>query len=72
MDQSCEVFLSLNGEIIIKNNDSLLIYCIKDDMIQQAFSNDTELHQMILMPLKKIPTFVFKKHREKIIKFFNN
>jgi hypothetical protein len=72
MDKNLQLFLSLTGEIIIKNNDSLLIYIIDQFGISQAFANDKELFEMILFPIEDIPKGkTWKRHREFIKKLFS-
>lgn len=66
-----ELYLSITGEIIIKNNNSLLIYIVDRTGISQCFANDKELFEMILFPVQSIPKGkTWKKHREFIKKLF--
>jgi hypothetical protein len=71
MKKEYEIFLSYLGEIIIKNNNSLLIYKVSDAGIEQFFANDNELHGMILFPLDKIPNEIWEKHKNNIRKYFD-
>ena len=65
MNGEYSLFLSLNGEIVIKNNNSLLIYIIDQYGIAQAFANDKEMFEMILFPIKSVPKGkTWKRHRE--------
>ncbi len=70
--ENYSLFLTLNGEIVIKDNDSLLIYFIDQYGTSQAFANDKELFGMILFPISKIPKGkVWKRHREKLKKILS-
>jgi len=71
MIEGYEIFLSYTGEIIIKNNNSLLIYKIDQYGIIQAFANDNELHQMILFPIERIPRRIWKRHSHQLKKIFS-
>ncbi len=65
MKDQYSLFLSLNGEIVIKNNDSLLIYIIDQYGIAQAFANDKEMFEMILFPIEDVPKGkTWKRHRK--------
>lgn len=69
MSNDYSLYLSLSGEIIIKNNNSLTIYVVNEFGISQAFANDKELFGMILFPLEKIPKGkTWKRHRKKLKK----
>lgn len=69
MDKEYSLFLSINGEIIIKNNESLLIYIVDKFGTAQAFANDKELFGMILFPIDNVPKGkTWKRHREFIKK----
>lgn len=66
------LFLSLSGEIIIKNNNSLLIYVVDQFGISQAFANDKEMFEMILFPIEKVPKGkTWKRHRKFIKKLLS-
>ena len=63
------LFLSINGEILIKNNDSLIIYIVSESEIMQAFANDKEMFSMILFPISSVPKGkTWKRHRRLIKK----
>jgi hypothetical protein len=69
MDKEYSLFLSLNGEIIVKNNESLSIWLVDKFGIAQAFANDKELFEMILFPIDKVPKGkTWKRHRQTIKK----
>ena len=71
MEKCYEIFLSLDGEIIIKNNGSILIYKDTKFGLLQFFSNDKELHNMILFPLNSIPRRIWNRHKKKIQKMLS-
>jgi hypothetical protein len=72
MSNEYEIFISYNGEIVIKNNDSLHIYIVNENGIMNAFTNDSELHEMILFPIERIPKGKkWKRHQEWIEKMFS-
>jgi hypothetical protein len=64
MKDQYSLFLSLSGEIVIKNNDSLLIYIVDQYGISQAFANDKEMFEMILFPIERVPKGkTWERHR---------
>jgi hypothetical protein len=72
MEKEYQLFITLNGEIVIKNNDSLTIWIVDKLGIAQAFSTDRELHEMILFPIEKIPKGKrWKRHEAWIEKNFS-
>ena len=73
MAHQYKLYMSLTGEIIVKNDDSLCIWVIDRLGIRQAFSNDSELHAMILFPIGSSPKGkTWKRHREELEKFLAN
>lgn len=73
MKDRYSLFLSLNGEIVIKNNDSLLIYIVDQYGIAQAFANDKEMFEMILFPIDDIPKGkTWNRHRSFIKKLLSD
>lgn len=73
MDNHYSLFLTLRGEIVIKNNDSLLIYIADNNGTIQAFANDKELFDMILFPIERIPKGkTWKRHRDSLKKILSS
>jgi hypothetical protein len=73
MSHQYNLYLSLTGEIIVKNEESLCVWVIDNIGIRQAFANDNELHAMILFPIGSSPKGkIWKRHREELEKFLAN
>jgi hypothetical protein len=72
MEKNYRLFLSISGEIIVKDNESLSIWIVDKFGIAQAFANDKELFEMILFPIDDVPKGkVWKRHRKTIQKILS-